>query len=995
MPPKKTPDEALAEVMQKLKERQEADHKRLLEETDEKNNNGGDSSDDGTSDEEYEQALKHLGDGSVDPKNKELHAKNNNNNDDDDEDSPYLIGKEGTKIKRPLGTKREVRELAEYSRTEADLSFAENLAPDPVDGLRPITWTQLKKFIGYERVAKGFKLTGVICTRDQANWDKIKHIEVRDEDGIEKALFFYDSDARTFQWENVNVGNRLTMKEPRFHRFMDGSEGVRVESCDSILSVVQQKFSDEDRLNFGRRHKQNGNLKYEQRRYDDAIDEYDHAIRHLSGTFHEAPSNEATAKELAQSCFLNIAACFVAEGKFTQVEAPCRKALTFNANKILNSKAYYRIGQAEEALGNNCNARVALERANELFPGDPKIVELLNKVRGTARELSSAQKQLYSQKEEKLVSLSSLSTTAKKNGNPPSSSVVSPTPPPTTPAHTAAAAASTTTTKRTSTNSRRNATPLQTPQTTSPIQQPTHQSNSSFGSNASIQKFAGQNSHGTPIPRVSEINYKFGFATSVLDALSQARIEMENVDNFRDLGNLKIFRQQVIKNLSGQNSPILGAQEGGERSSSTHSTSSRSSNSSPARGATRTITSTVRKHLLYRSATLVGLTPNDMNLLKNRLRIKTVIDLRNNDEITKRIIERKEFVETENKKRARVKLDMKKAEISARRRLTQQEKLEKVKRDKYGVGNDDDNDNNNDGMRNRNNNRGDNNNLKRTMKDAKPNFSIDPDVMDRDSADDEEELQSINEYMDGLERDPELKKLQFVDTEAHFRPVIVKCTPGRVPTYTSRDYEEFAEKNAALAKQAGVTRQEWIRQHPVTFHIDFSSRTIFALASWWVWVVVMILALCLQINLATNVVVRMTAARIGAVAYYRALLVHQKEEIREIFNILADMSNFPVLICCQLGKDRTGVVIALILLALGVPKEDIIKDYTRTKSTKTTDAWVEKVGLTAEEWKVAKAETIQGLIELIEDEGGIESYLKGIDINEETLENVRSNLTNY
>src|SRR5688572_33448643 len=38
--------------------------------------------------------------------------------------------------------------------------------------------------------------------------------------------------------------------------------------------------------------KANGNKKFDERRYDDAIDQYDHAIRHLQGTFHEDPENE-------------------------------------------------------------------------------------------------------------------------------------------------------------------------------------------------------------------------------------------------------------------------------------------------------------------------------------------------------------------------------------------------------------------------------------------------------------------------------------------------------------------------------------------------------------------------------------------------------------------------------------------------------------------------------------------------------------------------------
>lgn len=47
--------------------------------------------------------------------------------------------------------------------------------------------------------------------------------------------------------------------------------------------------------------------------------------------------------------------------------------------------------------------------------------------------------------------------------------------------------------------------------------------------------------------------------------------------------------------------------------------------------------------------------------------------------------------------------------------------------------------------------------------------------------------------------------------------------------------------------------------------------------------------------------------------------------------------NTPVLFHCTAGKDRTGVAAALILLALGVPREDVIADYLLTNSCRGTD----------------------------------------------------------
>lgn len=44
--------------------------------------------------------------------------------------------------------------------------------------------------------------------------------------------------------------------------------------------------------------------------------------------------------------------------------------------------------------------------------------------------------------------------------------------------------------------------------------------------------------------------------------------------------------------------------------------------------------------------------------------------------------------------------------------------------------------------------------------------------------------------------------------------------------------------------------------------------------------------------------------------------------------IVAERGRHPVAIYCTAGKDRTGLIIAIILLAVGVPKYDIIADYT-------------------------------------------------------------------
>ncbi|CAM0135711.1 unnamed protein product [Umbelopsis sp. WA50703] len=55
------------------------------------------------------------------------------------------------------------------------------------------------------------------------------------------------------------------------------------------------------------------------------------------------------------------------------------------------------------------------------------------------------------------------------------------------------------------------------------------------------------------------------------------------------------------------------------------------------------------------------------------------------------------------------------------------------------------------------------------------------------------------------------------------------------------------------------------------------------------------------------------------------------EQIVQAIRILLASATYPVLVHCTQGKDRTGLVIALILLLCNVPRDLIVKDYTKTQ----------------------------------------------------------------
>lgn len=59
-------------------------------------------------------------------------------------------------------------------------------------------------------------------------------------------------------------------------------------------------------------------------------------------------------------------------------------------------------------------------------------------------------------------------------------------------------------------------------------------------------------------------------------------------------------------------------------------------------------------------------------------------------------------------------------------------------------------------------------------------------------------------------------------------------------------------------------------------------------------------------------------------------MVSNIEAVQKIFKILIDEPQSPMVFHCMAGKDRTGAVAALILSALGVPREVIEQDYLDT-----------------------------------------------------------------
>ncbi|KIW17754.1 hypothetical protein PV08_04949 [Exophiala spinifera] len=60
-------------------------------------------------------------------------------------------------------------------------------------------------------------------------------------------------------------------------------------------------------------------------------------------------------------------------------------------------------------------------------------------------------------------------------------------------------------------------------------------------------------------------------------------------------------------------------------------------------------------------------------------------------------------------------------------------------------------------------------------------------------------------------------------------------------------------------------------------------------------------------------------------------LDHSGPEVKEVFDVLSDQEAWPIMVNCTQGKDRTGMVVLLVLLLCDVSLDAISKDYVRSE----------------------------------------------------------------
>jgi hypothetical protein len=123
--------------------------------------------------------------------------------------------------------------------------------------------------------------------------------------------------------------------------------------------------------------------------------------------------------------------------------------------------------------------------------------------------------------------------------------------------------------------------------------------------------------------------------------------------------------------------------------------------------------------------------------------------------------------------------------------------------------------------------------------------------------------------------------------------------------------------------------------------------------------------------------------------------------IARTISLVADPATHPVVVHCLAGKDRTGVVIAIVLSLLGVDDEMVATDYAlseramgelRARAFERDDTPIRTPELADEVFSARPTNITSLLAALRASHGTIEDYAVSIGVKPDAIESLRANL---
>ncbi|KAJ7631919.1 protein-tyrosine phosphatase-like protein [Mycena polygramma] len=183
-----------------------------------------------------------------------------------------------------------------------------------------------------------------------------------------------------------------------------------------------------------------------------------------------------------------------------------------------------------------------------------------------------------------------------------------------------------------------------------------------------------------------------------------------------------------------------------------------------------------------------------------------------------------------------------------------------------------------------------------------------------------------------------------------------------------------------------------------TIYINFVGRkfemNLLKQLRWWqlIWFLTLII---FQFRMAAiHVLGRNVLSPMGLLGLSKDSLRFCQAEIRQALDVYTDFKSYPILLHCTQGKDRSGLVVMLILFVLGVPLDQIKADYALSNEgldpvRESMMAEVEEIGMDINYTK-APPEVVQTVWDFLHEEyGGVDEYLDLIGFGEQKRQTLR------
>ncbi|KAF4120176.1 tyrosine serine protein phosphatase [Geosmithia morbida] len=174
-------------------------------------------------------------------------------------------------------------------------------------------------------------------------------------------------------------------------------------------------------------------------------------------------------------------------------------------------------------------------------------------------------------------------------------------------------------------------------------------------------------------------------------------------------------------------------------------------------------------------------------------------------------------------------------------------------------------------------------------------------------------------------------------------------------------------------------------------------RHLLSQLSWWNYIEFLFLYILGFRQHAIRIIGQQVLTPNGLFGIARGVMEHSGAEIRDVLTLYASPSTLPSIVHCTLGKDRTGLVCALVLMILGLPHRAIEHDYFLTDSHLRDQREArahenEMVGLPREWAGTDKNMIVDIQTHLDTTYGGLDKYLDGIGFTKADRQLVRDTL---